>query len=725
MFHKITYMDILIIVGGISSMGMENILREPEGSPITVFSVQLYQQWKHHNDCKDDTLLITYKDKNHKKCVRMIKNPQMEIYFAKPEVRSQFLTAREYLEIDKTYSKTVKAKQVLRTIYGELKNCTDKQSQIMKSIYDQAYNTDNRQAAKEIFKWPYTLMSDMSVEEYYRVMLGYHYNTVRNHIIDKAFLDIEADIYGLSSSEQAANMDKVNACTVIFNFDSNRQVPIKPQVFTFLLRDHKRYPQQKDFEDRLDEFIETCHKEFDHQTVVKDGKERVIDFEADYHIKLYDHERDLLVAIFETINHYRPDMVSVWNIAYDVPKMAARMELNGLNYVDVMCDPAFPKDCRFVEMNIDNRASIDIADRKTFIRMASTTCWNDQMQSYAGIRKGRKAYGSNKLDNISTIELGVGKLKFPKGVDVSNAAIKEYWTFVLYNITDVIRQVLIDIVTNDCMSMVYDMNQSNCSLENLTKQTRYQKQIYYVEYLKRGFVPGNNVNINYIKGETEEYLERIEEERTAREARMEADMVDTYGDSDDETIEEEPADTDQSDDEEFDEKTEENAQGIAGDVLSIYNDSVGRKLILPGGMVGDPDLNSTNGTELIEGIPSKHVFDHLMDMDYASEYPWAKFTRSLSRSTQIGRLIIPNKISDRQNVLPMGQEKRIEEIRAYLPGAEFTADYISHDIMALGNVWFGLPTVTEMDKMLTAEINGEPIPTSSDLVASLSGGDAK
>lgn len=680
-------------------MGMENILREPEGSPITVFSVQLYQQWKHRNTGKDDMLFITYKDKDDKKCVRAIKNPVMEIYFAKPEVRQEFLTAREYIEMDKTYSKTVRARQVLRTIYDELKNCTDKQSQIMKAVYDQAYNTGNRQAAKEIFKWPYTMMSDMSVEEYYRIMLGYHYNTLRNHIIDKAYLDIEADIAGLSSSEQAANMDKVNACTVIFNFDSNRKVPIKPQVFTFLLRDHKRYPQQKDFEDRLDEFIKECHDTFDHQTVVKDGKSRVIDFVADYHIKLYDKERDLLCAIFEVINQYRPDTVSIWNIAYDVPKMAARMELNGLNYVDVMCDPSFPKDYRFVEMNVDNRASIDIADRKTFIRMASTTCWIDQMQSYAGIRKGRKAYGSNKLDNISNIELGVGKLQFPKGVDVTNAAIKAYWIFVLYNITDVMRQVLIDIVTNDAMSMVYDMNQSNCSLENLTKQTRYQRQIYYVEYMRRGFVPGNNININYIRGESEESLERLAEERAAREARAQADFDDWN--EDEEIIEEEPDEVeDSADEEEYDEKTEENVQAVAGDVLSIYDDSVGRKLILPGGMVGNPDYNSANGTELIEGIASKHVFDQVMDMDYASEYPWAKYTRSLSRSTQIGRLIIPKKISDRQNTLPMGQEKRIEEIRAYLPGAEFTADYISHDIMALGNVWFGLPTVTDMDRLL-------------------------
>lgn len=689
-------------------MGMEGILREPEGSPITVQSVQLYQQWKHKNTARDDTLFIVYKDAKNIKKIRMIKNPLMEIYFTKPEYRREFFTPREYIEIDKTYTKTVRARDVLKTIYNELKNCTDPVSQVMKTNYRRAYDTGNRAAAKEIFKWPYTQMSDMAVEDYYRVMLGTHYNTMRNHIVDKGYLDIEADVEGLTSSEQAANLDKVNACTLIFNFDEHREVPMKPQVFTLLLRDHQRYPQQQYFEDHLDEFIQQCHDEFDHQVIAKDGKEKVIDFIADYHIMLFDKEADLLVTIFKVINHYRPDTVAIWNIAYDLPKIAARLERNNLNYVDVMSDSAFPENARFVEMNIDNRAEIDIADRKTYIRMSSTTLYLDQMQNYAGIRKGRKAYGSNKLDNIAKIELGVGKRTFDKGITVINAARKDYWNFVLYNIVDVMRQTMIDIVTNDTMSMIYDMNQSNCTIENLTKQTRYQKQIYYSWYLRKGFVPGNNPNVNYIRGETEEYLERMEEIREARERRRELEAIGLYDDEsqfNEEEPEEEVEETEENTEEEevFDEKAQAAAEKNIGVLSGVYNDSIHKKLILPGGLVGNPDYNSPNGLELIPGVPSKHVFDDVMDMDYASEYPWAKYTRSMSKSTQIGRLIIGEKISDRQNVLPMGQEKRIEEINTYLPGAEFTADYISHDILSFGNVWFGLPTVGEMEQMLMDE----------------------
>lgn len=675
-------------------MHMDGILAEPAGSDNTIFNVMLYQQWKHHNVGKEDVLFIVYKDKDHKKKIRAIKNPAMEIFFAKPSIRPNFTTPREYLSMDDVYSKKVPARNVLYTIYDELKQDPNKQSLVMKSIYDQAKETGNRQAMKEIFLWPYTLMSDMKVEDYYRIMLGYYYNTNRNHIIDKSYLDIEADVWGLTTSETTANLDKINACTVIFTFDPNRQEKIKPQVYTFLLRNHKRYPQQQYFEEHLDEFIEQCHKELDHTTVKKGNKTIVLDMVADYHIKLYDDEKDLLHAIFHYINKYRPDTLSVWNIGYDIPKIAARMEINGMNYVDEMCDEMFPEKYRFVEMNIDNRPGIEVADRKTFIRMASTTSPIDQMQSYSGIRKGQKQFGSAALDNVANIELGVGKHKFSKpGVNVLNAAIESYWEFVLYNIIDVARQVMIDMVTNDCMQMVFDMNQANTALENLTKQTRYQKQIYYTNYLRKGFVPGNNPNVSYVRGETEEYLEQIAEARRARELRDAAEDPDT------EDIDEE---TNETAEEEYDEETQKIAEEVAGELLNIYNDSVDRQLRIPGGMVGNPDLNVECGIELIKGIKSKHLVEYVMDMDYASEYPWAKITRSLSKSTQIGRLIITEKISDRQNVLPMGQKKRIQEIRSYLPGGEFVSDYLSQNIISFGNVWFNLPTVTDLHQKLLA-----------------------
>ena len=424
-------------------MSMENILKEKEGSPISVYEVLHYQPYKHKRAYKNDRLFIVYRDEKNAKRVVMKNNPKMEIYFLKPEERGKFITAREYIEIDKTYPVTVPSNRVLGTIYNEMKGATDPEGMSLLKIYNDAKDSGNFGARKEIFKWPYTFMSDMDVEDYYRVMLGYHYDTMHGHVINKCFLDIESDVYGLTDSEIKSSLDPTNACTLIFGFDEHETGEKRdPIVMTFLLRNHKRYKHQKYFEEHIDEFYEACHKAFDYQTIKADGEEKTVETKAKYKILMFDNEVDLLTSIFGAINGFKPDLCMVWNIGYDLPKLRDRMLYHNIDYVDAMPDPSFPKDSRFVEMNIDNRAGVDIANRKTYIRMTSTTVYVDQMQAYAGIRKGRKAYGSNALDNIAKIECGLGKWEFKQGINVFNAAIEDYWNFVLYNIRDVWCQYL-------------------------------------------------------------------------------------------------------------------------------------------------------------------------------------------------------------------------------------------------------------------------------------------
>lgn len=660
-------------------MFFENILPVPEGSKITVVELAEYQQWKHKNRRKSDVLFIIYKDANDVKRVRSIENPKVGIFFTKPEYRNEWRTVRKYVPIEKLYPVEINPKRIPARIYEELKECNDERSKTLMDIYERAERIGDWKAKKEILKSQHTFMSDISVEEFYRIMLGYHYDCNQEHVLNKAFLDIESDIYGLTTSEQNSDMDPTNAVTVIFDYNCaapNGPRKDVPQVFTFLLRNHKRYPQQKYFEDHLDEFITQCHSEFDEVTVTKGGKETIMTTYADYHIRFYGNEADLDKALFKVINTARPDTCAVWNIAYDLPKLRGRMDRQGLNYTNIMCDPNFPEDCRFVEINVDRRPTIDQADRKTYVKMASTTKYVDQMQTYAAIRKGQKAYGSNKLDNIAEVELGIHKRTFGKGIDVTNAAIKDYWNFVLYNINDVWLQVLIDRVTNDMFTLLMDSNQHQCSFENLTKQTKYQKMIYYTEYLRRGFVPGNNKNNDYIRGIIDDYADIIRENEAAKRLRK---QIDENGGSIDDLIE---PDDDSFIGEEPDPETEELLEKIE----DVFADSVDRPLKLKGGLVGNPNLNSCNGEELIPGVPSKHVFKHVVDMDYASEYPWAKFTRSISESTQYGRLIIGEKISDRQNT---------HNTKNYIPGAEFISDYISQDIISLGEVWFKLPSVED------------------------------
>lgn len=664
---------------------MENILPVPHGSPITIHDILTYVPYRHapydspERKNPANTLFIVYKDDTNKKRVKTIVDPTMTIFFTKPEFRDDFTTAREYIDVSKVYSKTIYAKNILSEIYREAVADKRESSKRFVRSYLNAVRTGHWRTKKEILKWPHVFLADIDIDDYYRIMLGYNYDTNKNHEITKCYGDIESDIYGLTTSEQNENLDKTNAVTLIFG---QWKGDMHPHVFTLLLRDYERYPQQKYFAEHLDEFYQQCHKEFDRIAVTKKNKTQYIETNAKYKILFFDHEKDLLQTVFKLINTEKPDFCGFWNIAYDMPKMKARMEYNGLDPMEIMCDTdVFDPEKLFMEFHIDTRSGIQTADKKTYIKMTSTTRYIDQMVTYANLRKGRKAYGSDKLDNIAEIELGIHKRSFKKGIDVTNAAIKDYWNFVLYNINDVWLQYLIDMVTSDCYSLFVDSNQSLCSIENLSKQVRYNRQIYYFNYLKYNVVPGSNINVDYSSENMAELdPDTMIELRKARARREKYDRMLAEGLLDETTS---INDIEVDDSDIFDE--------IIGNVDDVYCDSPTRKLKLQGAVVGHPNLNSQNGMELVQGIKSKHMHRDCMDMDYASEYPWAKYTRSISRSTQHGRLIIPKKISERQN------EYNFEN---YIPGAEFTSDYISQDILSFGNVWFNLPSMTELAELI-------------------------
>lgn len=698
--------------------GLRNILKDVhEGDPISVYNVLNYNKFSCHGVQEEDELFVVYRTPDGEKHVQAIKDPDYEFYAVRPEYRKDFITPREYLEIEKTYPIKVPARAIVSRLYKEIRTFPDPVDHRLCQIYDNAVATGNWKMRKQIMLTPYVLMADIPVDSYYWIQLGTHYDLTQSAVTDICFGDIENDIYGLTSTEQALNLDPVNAMTMIFQFDPKSPYHrLGTQVFTYLLRNHKRYPQQADFEKNLDKFYAECHEKFDHQTIIKKGKKKVIDTLAEYHIRLFDTEEELLHEIFRTVNRYKPDFMEFWNMPYDMPKMAARMENLGMDPIKEMSDgDFFDESVQHINWHIDNRP-IDIAERNSYIRMTSTTQYIDQMQNYAGIRKGRKSYGSNKLDNIAKIELGMGKWEFRKGIDVTNACILDYWNFVLYNIRDVWCQVLINQVTNDTMSLVYDMNYHQCPLHHLVKQTKYQKQIYYAGYMRRGFVPGHNINVNYTQFGSDDEAEKANEARRRRALRIQLDRMGMDEDDAEELLAEGDAAVEEvlsEDGGSVDDVVQDAVEAETAEVLqktmaaqSVFEDSIDRKLPLPGGLVGNPNNNSANGLELIEGVPSKHFFDEVMDEDYSSEYPWAKYTRSLSRSTQIGRLIIPHKVSKYQNMLPLGQIKRKEDTRYYIPGAEFTSDYISQDWLSLGAAWFNLPLTDEMNRLVDLMADG-------------------
>lgn len=657
---------------------MKPILPLPLGSDLTIIEVIYYDQYSGQNTHEGDVLTIVYVHNNEKK-VHVIKEPEMEVYFTRDEYKNEWKLPREWVPEEKLEPVSFKFRNLLPSIYRQLKNrYNDERTKQILSIYEKAIECKNFNARKEIHKHHHVFFSDIPITDYYRIQLSKQYNTEIAYTIRQGFLDIEADMHYFTTEEAEMGVNPVNAISYIVNFDPKTKELGKYHVFTFLLRDYKMYPQQEYFEKNIDKFIDQCHNEFDSYNCKFKKQEKKYNLTANYTIRLFDKEEDMIEAIFKVVNATCPDFLSIFNIAYDIPKLKLRLDFLYKDARNVMCHPSIPESIRIVKANVDDRPGIGAEDRKTAVTISGLTKYVDLMILGASSRKGRKSIGGDGLDTVANFLLGAQKKKFKPGVSVFNAAVYQYWEFVLYSINDVWLMVLIEMIAQYIQTAFYDSNSGASAVETIVKKTVYLRNADYLEYWRMGFIHGNNVNNDYIKNYTDEKADALREmfeamERRKEEKDEEDDEVDIYETMTDEEIinyEEQREIVDK-----LNELTEE-----------LYNDSPSRKIRLIGAIVGDPLKKSFNGAELIKGQKSRHVFVRCEDKDYTAMYPTAQATRSMSRSGEYGRLIIPNKISKRQN-----------EVKSslYLPGGEYIRDLISDCVFSFMNVWYGMKTFAE------------------------------
>lgn len=105
-----------------------------------------------------------------------------------------------------------------------------------------------------------------------------------------------------------------------------------------------------------------------------------------------------------------------------------------------------------------------------------------------------------------------------------------------------------------------------------------------------------------------------------------------------------------------------------------------------GALVGDPLLNGHNGM-IINGRKSKYIYENVMDFDYSAMYPNIICAFNIFISTQYGRLLIPDKVYESENV---------QDQLNYDRGGEFIDNYLTDNVVQTGSRWFNLPTIEEM-----------------------------
>jgi DNA polymerase elongation subunit (family B) len=424
----------------------------------------VYSYGGKYNDYTD-SLEIVYRDlRTNEKKLKVIKKPEMEIYFTKPEFRD-YDYSKSFIEMDKTYKMTCPAKNVKWAIAKEA-------GPTYVNAMKQLVETGNRREMDKIFKYPYAFGADVDVESFYRINWLLEYDNEKEKNLTKAFWDIEVDTIDIPGFPEMGECP-INIITLV-NDENNT-------VYTLMLNNPDN-PQIQELVDDIDNFVEELHQLFDETYGV-----------LDYQLFLYDDERDLIKDFYKILNTLKPDFLLGWNsFGFDEPYILERMRVLGLDPYEIMCHPDFfNRVCRFVK---DDK-NFDIKNKSDRMELSSYTKHLDHMRLYAATRKGRSELRSFNLNHVGRMEINDEKIDYSEDANIKTLPYVNYRRFITYNIKDSLLERGIE---NKCRDVdnLYLRSYSNCTTyDKVFKQTFMLKRRAYYEYFLQGNILANNVNV--------------------------------------------------------------------------------------------------------------------------------------------------------------------------------------------------------------------------------------
>lgn len=244
----------------------------------------LYHPPRKEND-RVDCVDIIYKDiSTGEKHLHSIKNPEIELYFAKEEYRD-YNYNRAFMEIEKCEKHTCQYKSLPWYIASQAGEAYVNELKRM-------IESGNGRDIQKIHSYPYVFGSDIPIDTFYRVQWLLEYDNEQNKPITKTYLDIEVDSINFVGFPKDGECP-INAVTII-DEEGNTS-------YTFLLNNPNN-PQIKEFVDDIDNVYEELHQLFDESYGY-----------IDYKIYMYDDEKDLIKDMFKLINTLKRDVCLIWN----------------------------------------------------------------------------------------------------------------------------------------------------------------------------------------------------------------------------------------------------------------------------------------------------------------------------------------------------------------------------------------------------------------------------
>lgn len=449
----------------------------PEGSDITILDTSYIGRRKDENGkVTKDYISILFKDNTTgEKHIHIIYEPEYTYYKldkAKYNVEHHLF----FIEKEKTIPVTTKYSQLLKDIAEKTGN--------LEFFYDNI-RSGNSGENRKLHTLNDIFMSDLNIEDYYRMLFAREYKNEACKL-NKAYLDIEVDGKNQMGDFPEPDDSPINA-VVILDDQSNT-------VYQFLLEDqsnplieqYKEFLKQPGTIDQIKQFV--IQKVGGKKKAKKFGVDTL-----DFKFLFFKDEITLIQSMFEVLHQLNPDVLMIWNMAFDLNFIINRIEYLGYDPKDIICDPRIKE--KFLKFYVDQRNQNEFAERGDFVDVSMFTVWLDDMIQFASRRKGRGQYPSFKLDDIGQAISGVKKLDYSDiTTNIMMLPYLNYRIFSWYNIMDVVVQKCIEMKAMDA-----DYIFTKCLINN-TKYAKGHRQSVYLanrftkEFYDYGYIIGNNIN---------------------------------------------------------------------------------------------------------------------------------------------------------------------------------------------------------------------------------------
>lgn len=453
----------------------------PQGSDWILFNSLYHKNIDKSDRSSPDAITLIFKNMiSGKKIVKTIKEPQMEIYLAKPHIDLGTYNHVD-IPIDDVDVYDVNYKYKLK----DMAKLIGKEQWYWNCIKERRL-----QDLDQLMLYNRFFSCDRNIEDFYMYKCRKHFGTKELTNTRKAYFDIEADIMkGYLDLKNTKGDAPVNMVSLL---DEEKMI-----MYTLVLRDSDN-PLIDEFEKDIPDILEEANEEFEDEFG-----------HVDYKIAMFDSELELIRTLFQLLNTINPDFAVCWNMGFDIPYIMHRLKALGVNPADIMCHPDFDvKECFYVK---DTR-NFEIKKKTDWCRISSMIIYMDQMINYAAIRKSQAKIDSYKLDFIAEREVNSHKLDYSDIGHLKYLPYKDFKRFYLYNLKDVLVQYKIEKKVHDLDDVFYRSYTSNTRYAKVFKEITFLTNVAFHDFEEFGLILGNNVNAIKYNGNEEVNLIRDDDD---------------------------------------------------------------------------------------------------------------------------------------------------------------------------------------------------------------------